>query len=99
MNEKIMIVDDEKEIADLLELYLNSNGYSIVKFNDGTSALQYLTEYQIDFALLDVMLPDIDGFTLLKKIREKYFFPVIMLTARIEDNDKILGLSLGADDY
>ena len=99
MNAKIMIVDDETEIAELLKLYLESNGYETAIFHDGSSALKYLETKSCDFALLDVMLPDIDGFTLLKKIREKYYFPIIMLTARIEDNDKILGLSLGADDY
>lgn len=99
MENHILIVDDEKEIADLLEVYLNNDGYQVFKFYNGTEALECLSKEKIDLAILDVMLPDIDGFQLCQKIREKWFFPVIMLTAKIEDSDKILGLTIGADDY
>lgn len=99
MSEKILIVDDEREIADLLELYLNNEGYEVYKFYNGSDALHCIKDHQIDLAILDVMLPDIDGFQMCKKIRENYFFPVIMLTAKVEDMDKIIGLTLGADDY
>lgn len=99
MNEKILVVDDEKEIADLLELYLKNDGYTVYKFYNGMDALKCIEETVPDIAVLDVMLPDIDGFRICQKIREKYFFPVIMLTARIEDSDKIMGLTIGADDY
>lgn len=99
MNEKVLIVDDEEEIANLLEVYLKNEGFQVYKFYNGTDALQCIKKETIDVALLDVMLPDIDGFQICQKIREKYFFPVIMLTAKVEDMDKIMGLTLGADDY
>jgi len=99
MNENILIVDDEIEIADLLELYLINDGYHVYKFYSGMQALECIKTTQIDLAILDVMLPDIDGFRICQKIRENYFFPIIMLTAKVEDMDKIMGLTLGADDY
>lgn len=99
MNEKILVVDDEKEIADLIEVYLKNDGYIVYKYYNGTDALQCIGETALDLAVLDIMLPDIDGFRICQKIREKYFYPVIMLTAKVEDGDKIMGLTLGADDY
>lgn len=95
----ILIVDDEKEIADLLEVYLQNEGYRVCKFYNGTDALSCLAHTEIHLAVLDVMLPDIDGFSLCREIRKKWFFPIIMLTAKIEDGDKIMGITLGADDY
>lgn len=96
----ILVLDDEKEIADLVELFLINEGYRVFKFYDSQSALQCIESTHLDMALLDVMLPDTDGFAILRKIREKGLrFPVIMLTARVEDRDKIIGLSMGADDY
>ncbi len=99
MSEKILIVDDEKEIADLLEVYLRNDGYEVYKFYTGQEALDCINTIKLDLAILDVMLPDIDGFRICQKVRESYFFPVIMLTAKVEDMDKIMGLTLGADDY
>ncbi len=99
MNEKILVVDDEKEIADLIEVYLKNDGYTVYKYYNGTDALQCIGETTLDLAVLDIMLPDIDGFRICQKIREKYFYPIIMLTAKVEDGDKIMGLTLGADDY
>ena len=99
MNEHILIVDDEKEIADLIEVYLTNDGYTVHKFYNGLEALKCIETENIDLAILDIMLPDIDGFHICKKIREKYFYPVIMLTAKGEDTDKIMGLTIGADDY
>ena len=99
MGSKIMIVDDEREIADLVALYLQNENYDVVKAYNGKDALRLVEEEKPDMALLDVMLPDIDGFTILQKIRENYTFPVIMLTAKTEYMDKITGLTLGADDY
>ena len=99
MGENILIADDEKEIADLVELYLKAENYNVYKFYNGSDALECIKSGGIDLALIDVMMPDIDGFSLLGKIRDKYLFPVIMLTARVEDVDKITGLTLGADDY
>lgn len=99
MNENILVVDDEKEIADLIEVYLKNDGYNVYKFYNGTDALQCIESTPLDLALLDIMIPDIDGFHICQKIREKYYYPVIMLTAKVEDGDKIMGLTLGADDY
>lgn len=96
---RILIVDDEKEIADLVELYLTNEGYQVRKFYDSAGALSCIAEESLDLAILDVMLPETDGFAILRKIREKYTYPVIMLTAKVEDMDKITGLSIGADDY
>lgn len=99
MNEKILIVDDEKEIADLVELYLKNDGYTVFKFYNGIDALKCIDETDIDLAILDIMLPDVDGFHICQKIREKFYYPIIMLTAKVEDGDKIMGLTIGADDY
>jgi len=99
MNESVLIVDDEKEIADLVEVYLKNDGYCVYKFYNGKDALNCINTTKLDMAILDVMLPDIDGLHICQKIREKYFFPIIMLTAKVEDMDKIMGLTLGADDY
>ena len=99
MNEKILVVDDEKEIADLIEVYLKNDGYTVYKAYNGIEALKYVESAEIDLAILDVMLPDIDGFRICQKIREKHFYPIIMLTAKVEDSEKIMGLTIGADDY
>ena len=96
---KILVVDDEKEIADLVEVYLLSEGYEVKKCYNGAEASNLLQVWQPDLAVLDVMLPDTDGFALCAQIRQKYVFPVIMLTARVQDMDKITGLAIGADDY
>lgn len=99
MSDKIIVVDDEREIADLIGLYLENDGYEVKKFQTGEQALRDIDDCEPTLAVLDVMLPDTDGFTLLKRIREEHSFPVIMLTARVTDSDKILGLTMGADDY
>lgn len=99
MGENILVVDDEKEIADLIEVYLKNDGYKVFKFYNGTDALKCIEETDLDLAILDVMLPDIDGFQICRKIREKFYYPIIMLTAKVEDGDKIMGLTIGADDY
>lgn len=99
MNENILIVDDEKEIADLIEVYLKNDGYTVHKFYNGTDALKCIESQNLDLVILDVILPDVDGFRICQKIREQYFYPIIMLTAKVEDTDKIMGLTIGADDY
>lgn len=99
MSGYILVTDDEKEIADLVELYLKNEGYSILKAYDGNAAWELINSNPISLAILDIMLPDMDGFTLCKKVREHFTFPIIMLTAKTEDMDKITGLTLGADDY
>ena len=95
----ILIVDDERAIADLVEVYLKNENYNVFKFYDSQNALDCINNEKIDLAVIDVMLPNIDGFTICQRIREKYNFPVIMLTAKEEEIDKITGLTLGADDY
>jgi two-component system response regulator VanR len=95
----ILIVDDEQAIADLVEVYLINENYKVFKFYNGRDALNCINNESIDLAVLDVMLPDINGFSICQRIREKHNFPVIMLTAKEEEIDKITGLTLGADDY
>lgn len=99
MKEKIMVVDDEASIADLVEVYLKNDGYEVFKFYNAADALDCVAKEDLNLAILDVMLPDMDGFTLCQRIREEHFYPIIMLTAKVEDIDKITGLTLGADDY
>ncbi|OJG43074.1 hypothetical protein RV02_GL002994 [Enterococcus gilvus] len=93
------MVDDEREIANLISTFLENEGFDVHTFYDGSQALAFIMKTPVSLAVLDVMLPDIDGFQLLQKIRQDYFFPVLMLTAKSEDMDKIMGLTLGADDY
>ena len=100
MSENILIVDDEREIADLVELYLQNENYTVFKFYTAKEALECIEKTEIDLAILDVMLPDISGLSICKKIRDKHdTYPVIMLTAKDSETDKITGLTLGADDY
>ena len=99
MPEKILIVDDEKEIADLVELYLKNENYAVHKFYSARDAIACIESTELDLAILDVMLPGASGFDICQKIRESRNYPVIMLTAKIEETDKINGLTLGADDY
>ncbi|MCD8106016.1 MAG: VanR-ABDEGLN family response regulator transcription factor [Lachnospiraceae bacterium] len=96
---KILVLDNEKEIAEVIGLYLRNEGYEVDLAYSGREALDMIRKSPPDLALLDVMLPDIDGFRVLRKIRENYKFPAIMLTAKTEYSDKINGLTLGADDY
>ena len=99
MENKILIVDDEQEIADLVSLYLENENFTVYKFYNAKDAMARIESETLDLAILDVMLPDMNGFQICKKIREKYRYPVIMLTAKGEEVDKITGLTLGADDY
>lgn len=99
MPTNILIVDDEQAIADLVELYLNNENYTVFKYYNGQDALECINRERIDLAILDVMLPDIDGFAICQQIRAHHNYPIIMLTAKEEEIDKITGLTLGADDY
>lgn len=99
MGKRILIADDEKEIVEILKLYLENEGYEIVETYDGIDALEKLQTNEVDLAVVDIMMPGMDGFNLTKRIREIKNIPVIILSARSEDKDKILGLGLGADDY
>jgi two-component system response regulator VanR len=99
MSEKILIVDDEKEIADLVELYLKNENYTVFKFYTAEEALDCMGRAELDLAILDVMLPGASGLSICQKIRERHTYPIIMLTAKDAETDKITGLTLGADDY
>lgn len=99
MKDIILVVDDEKEIADLVALYLSGEGYDVRKFYHPKDALACVQNEQLDLAILDVMMPEMDGFTLCQTIRESHTYPIIMLTAKDDEIDKITGLTLGADDY
>lgn len=99
MREQILVVDDEKEIADLVTLYLENEGFRVFKFYSSEKALECINSQSIDLAVLDIMMPVIDGLKLCRKIREHHHYPIIMLTAKGTEIDKITGLALGADDY
>ena len=99
MSAKILLVDDEAAIADLVEVYLTNEGYTVYKCENAAQALECVEQKPVDLAILDVMLPDLSGFELCRRIRQKHLWPILMLTARVEDLDKIQGLMLGADDY
>ena len=96
---KILLADDEAEVIELLQLYLEKDGFEIFTAKDGITALGIASTEKLDCAILDVMMPELNGFQLLKKIREKSNIPVIMLTARVASSDKVLSLDMGADDY
>ena len=99
MNKNILIVDDQPEIAELLSLYLEKEGYTIVQANDGMDALMHISKGNIDLMLVDLMMPIIDGYQLIKKVRETMQIPIIIISAKQEYQDKILGLDIGADDF
>ncbi len=95
----ILVVDDEKEIRELIEIYLKNEGYNVIVAEDGLQALELSKNNKIHLIILDIMLPSIDGIQVCKRIREYLDVPIIMLSAKSEDNDKILGIITGADDY
>lgn len=99
MADRILVVDDEKEIADLVRFYLENENYEVITLYNGTDALNAIQNDTFDLAILDIMMPDVNGLTLCRKIRERDAYPIIMLTAKGEEVDKINGLTLGADDY
>ncbi len=99
MNQKILVVDDEKPIVDILKYNLKKESYKVFEAYDGEEAIKKALEEEPDLILLDVMLPKKDGFAVCKKLRETMSTPILMLTAREEEVDKVLGLELGADDY
>ncbi|KHD37667.1 DeoR faimly transcriptional regulator [Clostridium acetobutylicum] len=95
----VLVVDDEKEIRDLIGIYLNNEGFNVIKAENGVEALEILKDTEVQLVLLDIMMPKMDGITTCMKIREDKNTPIIMLSAKGEDMDKILGLTTGADDY
>ncbi|ALL23984.1 VanR-ABDEGLN family response regulator transcription factor [Bacillus tropicus] len=99
MSDKVLIVEDEREIADLVELYLKNENYTVFKYYTAKEALECIDKNVLDLAILDIMLPDVSGLNICQKIRDKYNYPIIMLTAKDTEIDKITGLTIGADDY
>ena len=95
----VLIVEDEKEIADAIEIYLKNQGYNVFKGYNGIEGLEIISKEEIHLAIVDIMMPRMDGIAMTMKLREKYDFPVIMLSAKSEEVDKIMGLNIGADDY
>jgi len=95
----ILIVEDDKEIRDGIEIYLRNQGYQVHKAADGVEGLEEIERQEIHLAIVDIMMPRMDGITMTMKLREKYDFPVIMLSAKSEESDKVIGLNIGADDY
>ena len=96
----ILVVEDEKEIAEAIEIYLKTQGYDVIKAENGAEGLKMIQEHDdIQLALVDVMMPVMDGITMIKKAREDHDFPFLILSAKSEDLDKIMGLNIGADDY
>ncbi|HEU5139779.1 MAG TPA: response regulator transcription factor [Bacillales bacterium] len=98
-NHLVLVVDDEEEIRDAIEIYLKNEGYTVIKAKDGIEAIEQLNEHDIHLIILDIMMPRQDGIATTFKIREKKNIPIIILSAKSEDTDKILGLQIGADDY
>ena len=99
MASKILVVDDEKKIVDILKAYLERDGYQVIAAYDGRSALELARRYSPDLIILDLMLPEVSGWDVCRELRKESDVPVIMLTARDDTTDKIIGLELGADDY
>ncbi|NLT72802.1 MAG: response regulator transcription factor [Chloroflexi bacterium] len=99
MNERILVVDDEPEIVRVLQGYLEQSGYAVITAYGGQEALRRARQEAPDLVLLDVMLPGMDGIAVCRKLRESSSVPIIMVTARVEETDRVLGLELGADDY
>ncbi|MCB2312725.1 response regulator transcription factor [Clostridium tagluense] len=97
--ERILIVEDDKDIRDILKIYLKAESFEILEAENGKRAFKVLEDTKLDLVILDLMLPDISGLNICKNIRTKYKFPIIMLTAKTADQDKIIGLTYGADDY
>ena len=96
---RILVCDDDREIVEAIEIYLLQEGYEVIKAYDGAEALEVLKKQKVDLLIIDVMMPRLDGIRATLKIREKYSIPIIILSAKSEDVDKILGLNVGADDY
>ncbi|MBP1907130.1 DNA-binding response OmpR family regulator [Paenibacillus turicensis] len=99
MNKSILVVDDEKEIRELLRLYIEKDGYSVIQAENGLDALTKTTTLSVDLAIIDIMMPELDGYQLIKNLRERSNIPIIIVSAKSENHEKILGLDLGADDY
>lgn len=99
MGQTVLVVDDEQNIVNIIAFNLKKEGYEVLTAGDGEEAVKIVEKHQPDLILLDIMMPKMDGYEACRKIREKYNIPIIMLTARAEELDKVLGLEMGADDY
>ena len=99
MESKILVVDDEKEIKDLIEIYLKNEGYTVLKADNGEEALDILSKEEVQLIILDIMMPKMDGMEVCRRVREYLNIPILMLSAKSEDMDKIQGIMTGADDY
>ena len=99
MEQTVLVVDDEQNIVNIIAFNLKKEGYEVLTAGDGEEAVEIVEKHQPDLILLDIMMPKMDGYEACRKIREKYNIPIIMLTARAEELDKVLGLEMGADDY
>ena len=99
MASKILVVDDEKEIRNLIEIYLKNEGYNVIKASNGEEALEVLEKEEIQLMILDIMMPKMDGMEVCRRVREYLNIPILMLSAKSEDMDKIAGIMTGADDY
>ena len=99
MKKKALIIEDDKSVSQLIRLYLSDSGYEVVEFNDGMKGQDYALSNNIDIILLDLNLPGIDGIEICKNIRNVSTVPIIMVTARVDETDKLKGLDIGADDY
>ena len=97
--QRILVCDDDKQIVDAIDIYLSGEGFEVVKAYDGYEALEILDKQHIDLMIIDVMMPGLDGIRTTRKVRETSSIPIIILSAKSEDTDKILGLNIGADDY
>ena len=97
--QNILVCDDDKQIVEAIDIYLTGEGYHVIKAYDGYEALKILDSTPVDLMILDVMMPGLDGIRTTLKVRETSSIPIIILSAKSEDNDKILGLNIGADDY
>ncbi len=99
MGYNILVVEDDIDIIKLLKIYLENDGHNVYSANNGIEALEIVEDIKIDLVVMDIMMPKMDGYELTKRVRERYNIPIIILSAKNEDSDKILGLNLGADDY
>ena len=99
MKQVVLIAEDDQDIINVLCLYLENEGFQVITVDNGKTVLEYIQNQKIDLAIFDIMMPQIDGYTLVKEVRKFSHLPIIVLSAKNQDSDKILGLNIGVDDY